>query len=142
LAVGIGLIAKGWRRAGLAAVGIATVVFYMLCTPVVGSALMRAIQEPPARDDALAASGAQAIVILSAGFVRTAPEYGGPTVDQLTLQRLRYGAHLARRLNLPVLVSGGSPDRAPLPLAEMMKRALESDFGVDARWTEGNSNDT
>src|SRR5437868_9806347 len=84
LAAGIWLIAKGRRRTGLAAIAIATVVLYLLCTPIVGAALVRAIQAPPTRDDALAASGAQAIVILSAGFERYAPEYAGPTVDQLT----------------------------------------------------------
>jgi uncharacterized SAM-binding protein YcdF (DUF218 family) len=142
LAAGLVLIASGRRRAGLAAITIATVTLYVLCTPIVGAALMRHIQAAPARDDTLAGSGAQAIVILSAGFVRYAPEYGGATVDQLTLQRLRYGAHLARRPDLPVLVSGGSPDRAPRPLAAMMKAALETDFGVDTRWVEDRSNDT
>src|SRR4051812_39200783 len=106
LAAGIWLIARGRRKTGLAAIAIATVVLYLLSTPIVGTALLRAIQAPPARDDALAKSGAQAIVVLSAGFTRYAPEYAGPTVDQLTLQRLRYGAHLARRLALPILVSG------------------------------------
>ena len=53
----------------------------------------------------LAASGAQAIVILSGGFQDNAPEYGagGGAVDSLTLQRLRYGAHLAHRLPRRVL---------------------------------------
>jgi uncharacterized SAM-binding protein YcdF (DUF218 family) len=142
IALGLWLSAGGRRRTGLTAITVATVTLYLLCTPTVGSALLRTIQAPPARDDALASSGAQAIVILSAGFVRYAPEYGGATVDQLTLQRLRYGAHLARRLDLPVLVSGGSPDRAPRPLAAMMKTALETDFGVETRWVEDRSNDT
>src|SRR5689334_16456277 len=95
LAAGLCLIASGRRRAGALAIGVATITLYLLCTPIVGAALERAIQAPPARDDVLASSGAEAIVILSAGFERYAPEYGGATVDQLTLQRLRYGAHLA-----------------------------------------------
>jgi len=142
IVIGIVLIVRGRRRAGVTAIAAAVVALYLLSTPSVGSMLLRTIEAPAAEDQALATSGAQAIVVLSAGFVRYAPEYGGPTVDQATLQRLRYGAHLARRLNLPLLVSGGSPDRAPLPLAQMMKATLESDFGVEVRWTEDRSNDT
>jgi uncharacterized SAM-binding protein YcdF (DUF218 family) len=142
LVVGIVLIARGRRRLGLGVIVAATAVLYILSTPFVGSALMRAVQTAPASDETLSKSGAQAIVILSAGFIRYAPEYGTPVVDQLTLQRLRYGAHLARRLDLPVLVTGGTPERAPFPLAEMMKSALEQDFGVKVRWTEDRSRDT
>ena len=48
-----------------------------------------------------------AIVILSAGRRTYAPEFGGETVDALALERLRYGADVARQTQLPVLVSGG-----------------------------------
>jgi uncharacterized SAM-binding protein YcdF (DUF218 family) len=142
LLAGIVLAARGRRRLGLGVILAATAILYVLSTPFVGSVLMRAVQADPATDAALSQSGAEAIVILSAGFIRYAPEYGTPVVDPLTLQRLRYGAHLARRLNLPILVAGGTPDRAPRPLAEMMKTALEQDFGVRVRWTEDRSRDT
>ena len=41
--------------------------------------------------------GAQAIVVLGSGLNTGTTEYGGDTVTDRSLIRLRYGAHLARR---------------------------------------------
>ncbi|MGH8277690.1 MAG: YdcF family protein, partial [Steroidobacteraceae bacterium] len=79
---------------------------------------------------------AQAIVILGGAAVRIAPEYGGPAAELDTLERLNYGAFLAHRTSLPVLVSG-SPEEA-----NAMRITLSRDFGVGARWVEGHSADT
>ena len=77
---------------------------------------------------------AEAIVILGAGAHRELPEYGGEAApNRLALERLRYGAHLARRSGLPVLVSGESA-----PMADVLRR----DFGITPRWLEGRSLDT
>jgi uncharacterized SAM-binding protein YcdF (DUF218 family) len=77
---------------------------------------------------------AEAIVILGAGAHREAPEYGGrATPTRLALERLRYGARLARDSGLPLLVSGESE-----PMADTLRR----DFGVTPRWLEGRSLDT
>ncbi|WP_374265921.1 YdcF family protein [Zoogloea sp.] len=84
---------------------------------------------------------AQAIVILSGGARTNAPEFGGQTVSRITLERVRYGARLARESRLPVLVSGGAPSGSE-PEALLMKRALEDDFRVPVRWVEDRSLDT
>ena len=52
-------------------------------------------------------------MILGGGLRRSAPEYGGDTLGRLTLERLRYGAMLAKRTGLPVMVSGGTTLPAP-----------------------------
>ena len=39
-----------------------------------------------------------------------APEYGGPAAGPGLLERLSYGAYVARRTGLPVLVSGTAYD--------------------------------
>ena len=140
-AAGLLLLWRGRRRAGFAVMCAATLLFYLLCTPAISALLLRAVESPPATDEALAHSSAQAIVVLSGGYARYAPEYENASVDAITLQRLRYGAHLARRLGLPVLVSGGQPDDAPVSLAAMMKAALV-DFGVEVRWIEDRSVNT
>jgi uncharacterized SAM-binding protein YcdF (DUF218 family) len=142
LAVGLLLLVYHRRRAGLAVITTGLVLFYLLATPLVSGLLLRAAEGAPATDAALAASGAEAIIVLAGGFTRYAPEYGGPTVDGVTLVRLRYAAHLSRALNLPILVSGGQPDDTPVPLALLMKTALEQDFGVDVKWVEDRSDDT
>lgn len=102
--------------------------------------LMRALG-PIEPLDLAAAKQAQAIVIL-ASESKPAPEFGGPTVGDFTLVRLRYGAAVARQTGLPVLVSGGSlgPD---LPtMAELMKRSLTQDFQIPVRWAEDSSRNT
>ena len=64
-----------------------------------------------------------------------------PTLDALSLERLRYGAHLAKRSRLPILLSGGEGEDDP-PLSELMARVLEDDYGLRARWLEGRSKTT
>jgi uncharacterized SAM-binding protein YcdF (DUF218 family) len=86
---------------------------------------------------------ADAIVILGGGRQRNAPEYGGSDVPFTgSLARLRYGARLQRQTGLPILVTGGSPDGASEPEAELMARALREDFVVPVRWIEGKSINT
>lgn len=143
LGAGLACLVLGRRRPGLVLISVGIAAFYLLSVPAVSNLLMRIIEVPPAAEGVLASADAQAIVVLSGGFEQHAPEYGAAgAVDGLTLQRLRYGAHLARALNLPILVSGGQPDDAPSSLAAMMKSALEQDFGIPVRWTEDKSRDT
>lgn len=85
----------------------------------------------------------QAIVILSAGLDRRAPEYGGAAAaDQNTLQRLRYGAWLHRRTHLPILVTGGVLRKNDPALADVMATTLATDFLVKTRWRERQSLNT
>jgi uncharacterized SAM-binding protein YcdF (DUF218 family) len=69
-------------------------------------------------------------------------EYGGDTLGRLTLERVRYGARVARQIHLPVLVSGGSPSGDTDPEAELMRDALEREFDVRVRWVEPRSRNT
>jgi uncharacterized SAM-binding protein YcdF (DUF218 family) len=91
------------------------------------------------------ASEAQAIVVLAAGRLRHAPEYGGKNIpDYIALARLRYAARLHHESALPVLVSGGNRaldgDRASK--ASDMARVLQEDFLTPVRWIEGESENT
>lgn len=88
------------------------------------------------------AQGAGAIVVLSSGIKVDAPEYGEDTARERTLVRIRYGAYLARRLDLPLLVSGGKSERASQSEAEVMAGIIEHEFGVKVRWRETESHDT
>lgn len=86
---------------------------------------------------------AQAIVILGGGRSFAAPEDGER--DQpgaQTLARLRHGARLQRLTGLPVLVSGGAPDRGGESEAAVMARTLREDFKIPVRWIEDTSENT
>jgi uncharacterized SAM-binding protein YcdF (DUF218 family) len=89
------------------------------------------------------APNVEAIVILGAGRYSAAPEYDDQdTVSRNTLERLRYGAHLAAQTSLPVLLSGGPVFNEDVPEATLMQQSLERDFGIKAKWVEGSSRTT
>lgn len=137
--VGLALIAfKPRSGAVLAWIGVLSLLAFSL--PSVSHVLLRAMDRHPALDYAHARE-AQAIVILGGGLRRNAPEYGGDTLGNLTLERVRYGALVARKTQLPVLTSGGAVYGGTAE-AVVMKRALEEEFGVHVRWTETRSRNT
>jgi uncharacterized SAM-binding protein YcdF (DUF218 family) len=130
------------RRSIAAVLIFAVVVVYALSTPVPAEIIFRSLQIygpiELSRWSQLA-SDSSAIVILSAGRRSYAPEFGGETVDALTLERVRYGAYVARQTNLPILVSGGL---GPISLAELMTKALRTDYAITPRWEEKESRNT
>lgn len=140
LAAGALLLARRRPRLGAAVAGAAVAAVLLLSLPVVAFALMRALEVPPlaAQDRA----GAQAIVILAGGRHFSAPEWDRVTVGDFTLRRLRYGAHLARATGLPVLVTGGNPDRTGRTESDYMQRLLREEFGIAPRWVESRSRTT
>ena len=131
-----------WRRPGLAR-GLtlfAVAAFYALSIPFVSSELLQLLEPRPY--DPLSDRTGQAIVVLGGGNYAGAPEYGGDTVNSLTLTRLRYGARLQRALKKPVLVSGGSPPGGANPEARLMRQVLQEEFHVPVHWVEERSSNT
>ncbi len=144
LLIGIGyLLQRRWPRTGrtLAA---ASVVALLIISTNAGALLLAApLEQRTAPLDLRRAGGAQAIVVLSAGSVEGAPEYGGLDMpDQVTLVRMHYAAHLQQATGLPVLVSGGLGAPGVQPLAAMMARVLREDFKTPVTWIEDQSADT
>jgi uncharacterized SAM-binding protein YcdF (DUF218 family) len=121
-------------RAGRALAALGVLALAVLAMPAVGVLLLRAVDQSPPFDPARAA-GAQALVVLGGGVRRNAPEYGGDTLGRLTLERVRYGARLARMTGLPALAGGATE-------ASLMRAALENEFGVAVRWAEDRSRNT
>ncbi|MDP2815631.1 MAG: YdcF family protein [Rectinemataceae bacterium] len=127
-------------RLGKALAAFGIVLLLLLSTPWVAHRLLRGI-EPARAVEPIALAEAQAIVILGGGSTPDAPEYGGTTVSRYTLERLRYGARLARQTGLPILVTGGAPFGGR-PEAESMREVMEQDFSLNVRWIEAASRDT
>jgi len=127
----------GARRTGAALLTFALASLWLLATPAVADALCAAAQRYPPLDLRRPLE-AQAIVILGGAEHRdAAPEYGGvPVATGELLERLSYGAFLAQRSGLPVLVSGAA-DEAPA-----MRTSLALEFHLSARWVEDRSRDT
>ena len=132
-----------WKRAPRAGRALAfagVLALFVLSLPVTGWLLTRAFDRAPF--DAASAREAQAIVILGGGTRRMAPDYGGDTLGRLTLERVRYGARVARATGLPVLVTGGKLMGAVRTEADIMSEALEREFGIPVRWREDASRNT
>ena len=110
---------------------------WLLSTPVIASWLVRSAQRPGALDLSQPVR-AQAIVILGGRIAwKHAPEYdNAPAVSSDLLERLAYGALLAQRTALPVLVSGTGVE------TDAMRASLARNFGVPVRWAESHSRDT
>ena len=137
--VGLGLCTRLPRIGrSLAAAGVLGLL--ALSMPVVADFLAQFV-DTSAPFDVDAVRNAQAVVILGGGVRRNAPEYGGDTLATLTLERVRYGARVARLTGLPVLVSGGSVLGGE-PEAKLMAASLEHEFGVPVRWIEARSRTT
>lgn len=131
---------RRWQHGGVWLASLALFGLLLLSLPIVGNALMAPLEpHPPITQQQL--QRVQAIVILGGGSYHVAPDYGGDTIGYATLERLRYGARLARESRLPLLVTGGAPFGGR-PEAESMREALEQDFGVKVRWVEAASRDT
>jgi uncharacterized SAM-binding protein YcdF (DUF218 family) len=114
---------------------------WLLATPFIADRLVRSVEDYPPLDPDRP-TGAQAIVILAGGTRHLAPEYGGEDAPKVyTLQRMAYGAAVARATHLPVAVSGGIVHGGEAE-ALVMKRFLERDFRQPVAWAETASRDT
>lgn len=113
----------------------------LLMTLPAGSELLIAPLEPyPALTlDQARQSGAQAILVLGAGRITAAQEYGGDTLDENSLVRVRYGAYLQRATGLPLYLSGGGMPWETEALADLMAGVLKSEFGIEVAGVENRS---
>lgn len=86
-----------------------------------------------------------AIVVLGAGADALAPEYQGPQLKPLSVERLRYGIWLARQCACPMLMSGGvgrDKRRGPITEAQLAGALAREQFGFQIRWLEDRADDT
>lgn len=131
------------RRAGMWLIGCGTFTIYLFSTPFMAIKLMGSLSDYPALSATLIQDeSVQAIVVLAGGRDSPAPEYGGDTVSDYSLQRLRYGAWLKRRTNLPLLVTGGRLKGEALSEAQLMQDVLQKEFNIEVNWVESQSRNT
>jgi uncharacterized SAM-binding protein YcdF (DUF218 family) len=137
------VLARSYKWLGRSLVTLAVVLLVVLSTSVGSRWLIKPLE---ARSLPLASgkeNQAQAIVVLGGGRLYSAPDDEGRDLpNSQTLLRLRRAAQIQRLTNLPILVSGGSPEIAALSEADLMARSLQEDFRVPVKWIEGTSDNT
>jgi uncharacterized SAM-binding protein YcdF (DUF218 family) len=128
---------------------IAVLGLWFGATVAIGSTLVRVLTQPPPslierEITELRKAPKTAIVVLGGGRRVLAPEYGVSSLNERSIERLRFGIWLSRGTQLPLLYSGGVGHAAPTGAseAEIAARVAEQEFGLKLRWTEGNSRDT
>ncbi len=143
LMVGL-LCLRAHRRLGAALIATAAALLYVISTPAISSLIIGVLEAYPAlpAHGPLPVDKPTAIVILGGNRYDDAPEYGGDTLTAIPLDRVRYGARLARRTHAPILVTGGTRRGEHASGAELMQQVLEQDFSIPVKWVETESRTT
>lgn len=148
LGMAVGLAAakfleRRWmRRAGTALAITSLGALVLMSVPYVAHSLLNSLQVDPAIPLDQVDIDAEAIVVL-AGDVDYGPaEYGQDQPGALSLMRCRYGASLASRTGLPLLITGGvlRPERRPV--SHVLRDFVEDELRVDVQWTEDRATTT
>lgn len=131
------------RSAGRALLLTGTLLLALLSLPVVSTQLMEPLEPYPTLDlhQPLPAD-IKGILVLGAGTADTGAEYDGPTLDRISLQRVRYAARVHRATGLPVYVTGGALAADDPAVGDLMAQSLREEFGVAVAGVENRSRTT
>jgi uncharacterized SAM-binding protein YcdF (DUF218 family) len=138
------ILRQRFYRTGQSLIYVAISLLLLMSLPIISNPLVHLYERIPALDaSTLTHTQAKAIVVLGGGRYPDAPEYGGDTVSEPSLERIRYGAWLQRKCQLPILVTGGTVfGDNRLAEAQLMQQVLEHDFLAAVPWVEKESRTT
>lgn len=127
------LIIIGCKKVGylLASLGILT--FYTISIPYTAQLLSDSLT----KEDNLTLTDyrkAQAIVVLGGGLRDSKELFDALAVPQIPLERMRYAAYLYNKTQLPILISGASPNGNSE--AEVMAKEFNMFFHTPVQWLE------
>lgn len=135
------IVQRRHPRTSVSLIVFAALALYALSTPWVSGALLKSLEVSAPLDPARL-QNAEAIVVLGGGRRTDAAEYGGDTLNGLSLERLRYAAHLQRAGNLPVMAVGGKPGGGSLAEGRIMQDILQGEYAIYTVWVEDTANTT
>lgn len=118
---------------------IATSVLTLMSIPVVAVLITVPLESIDALDLEDIPEDVQGILVMGAGSLTKAPEYGADTVDRVSMQRIRYAAYLHRKTGLPIYIAGGSLTEDQSPVGVLMAQTLEEELGVPVAGIESQS---
>ncbi len=124
------------------ALGVAIALLYASSTSWVANSLLELVADtaPP-----LPGPPPQAVVILAGGRALEFDATGKVIAARMgpnTSERVIEGVRIAREMQLPILVSSGTPDGIAPAEAIVMRDVMVREFGVTPRWVEDQSRNT
>lgn len=153
IVMGAGLL-RQHRHIGRALLGVGVLGAWLACCEGSGQWLTRHWVQPPAALGTESLAGLRAesqsradlvVLVLGGGARGFVPEYGGASLNTISLARLRYGVWLARSIGAPPGFSGGigwnARDRRDSEAA-IAARIAQDEYGLPLRWVEDRSRDT
>ena len=140
--LGLLLLAR-YRRLGIACCATGLLSLLLLSIPQFSNGLLQSTEVAKALDakhERL--QSADAIVVLGAGHLEFAAEYGDAQPSHDGVARLSYAAYLHRVTGLPLMLTGGQPAGSEHVHAQVLARYLQRNYGLMPRWIEGRSRTT
>ncbi len=153
LALGAGLL-RNHRKTGRTLLTLALIALWLSFTEGAAQWLgLHVLHRPdalePSQIAALRAEQAKkhdiAVLVLGGGALPWVPEYGRADLKPPSLERLRYGVWLSRQVDAPLGFTGGNgwnQSDWQMSEADLAKRTLAEDYGMQLRWMETRSRDT
>jgi uncharacterized SAM-binding protein YcdF (DUF218 family) len=143
----LGVMVATFRRGvGLFLVLVGIAGAFLFSTNGMALVLARHLMPPLQAAQVAQVQQVQAIVVLGGGVLPQASEYGVAQPGSHTLQRLRYGAWLARKAGKPLAFAGGIGWGAAGTQTEaegtVARRVLQEEYGLPLKWLDDQSRDT
>lgn len=138
------LIALRYRVFGLMLVMFSALSLFALSLPVVKEEIYEPLEiYPPVQLTQLQAldPARSAVVVLGGGINSHAPEFSDPTLTDDSFRRIYYAMDVLERVELPLVIAGGTPWDETLSEASRMAFVLGR-LGKRARWLEETSKNT
>ena len=108
-----------------------------LAFPIVGNNLIHGLEKYPPLNPDILPQTAKALVILGCGIHKNPPEFSTHALTHCALERVTYGAYLAKKTQLPILTTGGGGTADPSATeGRVMSRFLESEWHIPVTWIE------
>jgi uncharacterized SAM-binding protein YcdF (DUF218 family) len=128
--------------AARAVLGAMLACWWVFSMPAVGSGLLARLDRASVAAVGASLEPAGAIVLAAGGRHYSALEWGGAdTADAESLERVREAVRAHRESGLPILITGGRPEKNTTALADLLSAAL-GEYGLKAHWLEPEAKNT
>jgi len=142
IALGL-LLIKRMRKTGMVISSIGLLSLLLFSIPQVSNWLLQSIEQSPALDiKQMAEFDNTAIVVLGGGQYEDVAEYGVTIPAEEAVARVTYGAWLQRQTSLPLMLTGGKPERREISHAQVLANYMQQHLLTMPKWLETQSRTT